>query len=76
MVKMFNLTFETSWPLSYKNSKVDKDFARKLDLKDIKRLVKIRDIYKMEKKIFISISVLGYENVNELPVSVSKITFK
>ena len=30
-------------------TKADKDFAKKLDFKDIKSPVKIRDIYKMEK---------------------------
>ena len=29
-------------------AKVDKDFAKKFDLKDIKLLVKIRDIHKKE----------------------------
>ena len=32
-------------------TKADKDFAKKLDFKDIKFLVKVRDIYKIEKKI-------------------------
>ena len=31
--------------------KIDKDFARKHDFKDIKFPVKIRDIHKVEKKI-------------------------
>ena len=42
--------------------KTDKDFAKKLDCKDIKFPVKIRDIHKIEKKNYITISVFGYEN--------------
>ena len=41
--------------------KVDKDFARELDFKDIKFPVKIRDIHKIEKKNSITISSFGYE---------------
>ena len=43
-------------------AKADKDFAKKLDFKDIKLPVKIRDIDKIEKKDSISISVFGCEN--------------
>ena len=43
-------------------TKADKDFAKKLDFKDIKFLVKIRDIHKIEKKNSVSSSVFGYEN--------------
>ena len=34
-----------------KTTKADRDFAKKLDFKDIKFPVKVRDIYKIEKKI-------------------------
>ena len=43
-------------------TKVDKDFAKKLDFKDTTFPVKIRDTHKIEKKISISISIFGYEN--------------
>ena len=43
-------------------TKADKDFAEKLDFKDIKFLVKIRDIHKIGKDSFIGVSVFGYEN--------------
>ena len=43
-------------------TKADKDFAKKLDFKDTKFPVKIRDIHKIEKNNSISISVFGYEN--------------
>ena len=33
-------------------TKTDKDFAKRLDFKDIKFLVEIRDIHKLEKKEF------------------------
>ena len=43
-------------------TKTDKDFAKKLDLKDINFPVKIRDLHKIEKMNSIGISVFGYEN--------------
>ena len=43
-------------------TKADKDFSKKLDFKDIKFLVKVRDIDKIEKKNPIAINVFGYEN--------------
>ena len=53
-------------------TKADKDFAKKLDFKDIKFPVKTRDIHKIEKKNSIGISVFGYENKEKYPVYVSK----
>ena len=53
-------------------TKADNDFAKKLDFKDIKFPVKIRDIHKIEKKNFIDISVFGYENKEKHSVYVSK----
>ena len=41
-----------------KITKAEKDLARKLDFKDIKFPVKIRDIHKNKKHNFITISVL------------------
>ena len=52
-------------------TKTDKDFPKKLDFKDIKFPVKIRDTHKIEKKEFHGISVFGYENKNH-PIYVSK----
>ena len=43
-------------------SEIDKDFARKLVVKNIKFPVNIRYIQKIEKTNCINISVLGYEN--------------
>ena len=42
--------------------KAGKDFAKKLDFKDIKFPVKIRDTLKTEKTFSISIRVFGYQN--------------
>ena len=53
-------------------TKADKDFAKKLDFKDIKFPVKIRDIHKIEEKYSIGISVFGYENKEKYPICVSK----
>ena len=53
-------------------TKADKDFAKKVDFKDIKSLVKVRDIHKIEKKKSIGISVFGYENKEKHPIYVSK----
>ena len=52
-------------------TKADKDFAKKLDCKDVKFPVKIRDIHKIEKKNYIGISVFGYENKEKHPIYVS-----
>ena len=43
-------------------TKADKDFAKKLDFKDLKLPINVRDIHKIEKKSCIGISVFGYEN--------------
>ena len=53
-------------------TKADKDFAKKLDFKDIKFPVKIRAIHKIEEKYSIGISVFGYENKEKYPIYVSK----
>ena len=53
-------------------TKVDKDFAKTLDFKDIKFPVKVRNIYKIEKKNFVIISDFGYENKKKHPIYVSK----
>ena len=53
-------------------AKAYKDLAEKLDFKDIKFLVKIRDIHKIEKKNSIDSSVFGYENKEKHAVYVSK----
>ena len=52
--------------------KPDKDFAKRLDFKDIQFLVKIRDIHKIEKNNSIGISAFGYENKEKHPIYVSK----
>ena len=52
--------------------KADKDFAKRLDFKDIKLPVKIRNIHKIEKKNSIGISVFGYENKEKHSIYVSK----
>ena len=49
-------------------SKLDKDISKRLDFKDIKFLVKIRDIHKIEKKGYSGISVFGYENKEKHPI--------
>ena len=53
-------------------TKADKDFAKKLDFKDIRFPFKIRDIQQIEKKNSISIIVFGYENKEKHPTYVSK----
>ena len=52
--------------------KVDKDFANKLDFKDIKFPVKIRDIHKIEKRNSMDIRVFGYETKEKYPIYVSR----
>ena len=43
-------------------TKADKEFAKKLDFKDIKFPIKITDIHKIERKNSIATSVFDYEN--------------
>ena len=43
-------------------TKAVEDFAKKLDFKDKKFTVKVRDIHKIEKKNSIGISVFCYKN--------------
>ena len=50
-------------------------FCKKLDFKDIKFIVKVRDIHKTEKNNSIDISVFGYEN-KKYPICVSNNAFK
>ena len=48
--------------------KVNKDFARELDFKEIKFSIKFRDNHKIVKKgNCIGISVFGYENKEKYP---------
>lgn len=42
--------FTSSRHITGQNVKIDKDFGRKPDFKDVKVPVRIRDIYKTEKK--------------------------
>ena len=49
-----------------------KDFAERLDFKDIRFPSKISKIHKIEKKNCLGISVFGYENKEKHPIYVSK----
>ena len=49
---------------------------KKVDFKEIKFPVKIRDSQKIEKKNSIGTSVFCYENKEKYPIYVSKNTFK
>ena len=53
--------------------KADKDFTKRLDFKDMKFSVKIRDILKIKKKKkkFIGISNFGYKNKKKYPIYIS-----
>ena len=55
-----------------RTTKVDKNFAKRLDFRGKKSPVKTRDIYKIEKKNSIGISVFDYENKVKYPIYVSK----
>ena len=57
-------------------SKRGKRFAKKVDIKEIKFPVKIRDNHKIEKNNSIGTSVFCYENKEKYPICVSKNTFK
>ena len=62
-------SFKPSPSLIYKSWE---SFAKRLDFKDIKFPVKIRDISKIEKRKSVDISVLGYDNKQKHPVYLSK----
>ena len=47
---------------SVRTRKVDKLCGDKLDFKDIKPSIKVRDIYKIERKNCISITASGFED--------------
>ena len=51
-------------------------FEREFHLKDTKFPVKIKNIYKIEKTSYISISIFGYENKEKYPIYASRNTFK
>ena len=53
-------------------TKANKDFTKKLDFKDIKFPLKIRDIHKIEKNNSIGNGIFGYENKEKYPIYVSK----
>ena len=53
------------------STKPDNNFAKKLDFKDVKNPVKVRDIQKIEKRNSIGISVFDYENKEKHPIYVS-----
>ena len=53
-------------------TKADKNFAKRLDFKEIKFPVNIRNVHKIEKKNSIDISVFSYENKEKYPIYVSK----
>ena len=53
-------------------TKAGKEFTKKLDIKDIKFPVKVRDIHKIEKINYVGISVLGYGNTSSLCIKKKK----
>ena len=53
-------------------TKVDKEFAKKRDLKGIKFPVKIRDIHKIEKNNCIGLRFFNYQNKEKNRIYVSK----
>ena len=55
-----------------RTTKADKDFAKKLDFKDLTFTVKVVDIEKIAKKSSIDISVVGYVTKRKHPIYISK----
>ena len=55
-----------------RNTKANRDFAVRLDFKDIKLPVKIKDIQKIGKKNYIGISVFGCEIKGKHSIYASK----
>ena len=52
--------------------KADEDFSKKLEFRDIKFPVKIRDIHKNEENYSIRISAFCYKNKEQHPIYESK----
>ena len=57
-------------------SEADKEFVKRLNFKDLRFPVKIRDIHKIEKKNPIIISAFHYENEEKNPIYVSEKCYK
>ena len=53
-------------------TKTAKDFTKRLDLKDIKLPINVRDTHKIEKQYYVVINFFGYENKQKHPIYVSK----
>ena len=68
--RVISQIFKSCGPYLPRIRKTDKVFARKLDFKDKKFPVKIRDLHKIEKKNF------GCENKKKFSIYVLKNTFK
>ena len=64
---MFSHILTSSRPSSKKIKKANKYFARKLDFKDLKLPIKVRNIQKIEQQNSIGISVFGYKNKGKHP---------
>ena len=56
--------------------KMCKLYGYKLDFKDTKFPIKVRDIHKIERKNSIDISLFGYEDMRKYPIYVSKIVLR
>ena len=69
-------TIFTSCRLSSINRTFGRVFEREFHLKDTKFPVKIKNIYKIERTSYISISIFGYENKEKYPIYASRNTFK
>ena len=52
--------------------KVNRLYGNKLDFKDIKIPVKVRDVHKIDRKSATGISVFGYEDKEKYPIYMSK----
>ena len=56
-------------------TKADKNFAKRLDIKNLKFPVKTIDIHKIEKKKSIGNSVAGYENKERYVAKTNMLTY-
>ena len=69
-------TIFTSYRLSSIIRTFCRVFEREFHLKDTKFSVKIKNIYKIEKTSYVSISIFGYKNKEKYPIYASRNTFK
>ena len=69
---MFSKIFDPEDHHPARITKLDKDFARDLDFKDIYFQLKLEAFWKLKKRVLLPLVFFGYENKEKYPIYVSK----